>query len=96
MAPVRRPEKKCPHGRRRYQCRACGGVSFCEHARLRYQCGDCGGAAICQHWRQRAHCCDCNNFVCQIQGCPRQDLPFAGAQSLQGHMRRMHGDNPAR
>ena len=75
MTPVRRPVKKCPHGRRRYQCRACDGASFCEHARLRYQCGDCGGAAICQHWRQRAHCCDCNNFVCQIQGCPRQKKP---------------------
>ena len=112
MAPVRRPEKKCPHGRRRYQCRDCGGASFCMHGRQqhtcrdcgcaslcvherrRQQCCDCGGTAICQHRRQRAHCRDCNNFVCQIQGCPRQDLPFSGAQSLLGHMRTMHGDNP--
>ena len=60
----------------------------------RSACMNGGGAAICQHRRQRAHCRDCNNFVCQIQGCPRQGLPFSGAQSLLGHMRAMHGDNP--
>ena len=43
---------------------------------------------------QRAHCRDCCNFVCQIQGCPRQDLPFSWASSLLRHMQTMHGDNP--
>ena len=84
----------CEHGRLRYQCRNCGGASVCEHARLRPHCRDCAGASICQHRRQRVHCRDCTNFVCQIQGCPRQDLPFAGAPSLLRHMQTMHGDNP--
>ena len=39
-------------------------------------------------------CRDCTNFVCQIQGCPRQDLSFAGAPSLLRHMRTKHGNNP--
>ena len=134
MAPVRRPARKCPHGRkrpgssfcehrrlrpRRRKCggssfcvhgrrragcrehgrlrprrRECGGSSFCEHARLRHQCGECGGSSVCEHGRRRQQCRDCSNFVCQIQGCPRQDLPFAGAPSLLGHMQRRHGDNP--
>jgi len=34
----------CPHGRRRYNCKECGGSSICEHGRQRYQCKECGGA----------------------------------------------------
>ena len=130
MTRVRRPEKKCAHGRLRRQCRECGGASICEHGRQRSccrdcggasicehgrqrnHCRDCGGASICEHGRQRNHCCDCGgasvcghgrlrrrcrdctSFVCQIEGCPRQDLPFAGAPCLLGHMQTMHGDNP--
>ena len=84
----------CERGRRRHQCCDCGGTSVCEHGRLRYQCRECGGAAVCAHGRRRAHCRDCTNFVCQIEGCPWQDLPFAGASSLLKHMRTMHCDNP--
>ena len=86
--------RECERGRLRPQCRDCGGTAVCEHGRRRQQCSECGGATICQHRRQRAHCCDCSNFVCPILGCPRQDLPFSGAQSLLGHMRTMRGDNP--
>ena len=94
MAPVRRPVKKCPHGRQRARCRDCGGASFCMRGRQQHTCRDCGGVSLCQHRRQRVHCRDCGNFVCQIQDCPRQDHPFSGAQSLLRHMRTMHGDNP--
>ena len=41
----------CPHGRRRTQCKECGGASICEHGRLRFQCKECGGASICEHGR---------------------------------------------
>ena len=84
----------CEHGRQRTLCRECGGSSVCEHGRRRNHCRDCGGASICEHGRLRAHCRDCGNFACEIQGCPRQDLPFSGAQSLLRHMRAKHGDNP--
>ena len=84
----------CEHGRQRTLCRECGGSSVCEHGRRRNHCRDCGGASICEHGRLRAHCRDCGNFACEIQGCPWQDLPFSGAQSLLRHMRAKHGDNP--
>ena len=31
----------CPHGRRRRQCKECGGASICEHGRRRTQCKEC-------------------------------------------------------
>ena len=84
----------CEHGRRRAHCRECGGTSVCEHGRRRAHCRECGGSSFCVHGRRRAHCRDCSNFVCQIEGCPWQDLPFSGAQSLLKHMQTVHGDNP--
>ena len=33
----------CPHGRRRSQCKECGGTSICEHGRERSKCKECGG-----------------------------------------------------
>ena len=55
---------------------------------------DCGGSSFCGHGRRRAECRGCTSFVCQIEGCSRQDLPLAGAPSLLRHMQTMHGDNP--
>ena len=34
----------CPHGRRRYRCKECGGAGICEHGRRRSQCKDCHAA----------------------------------------------------
>ena len=31
----------CPHGRRRYQCKECGGKGICEHGRRRDTCKEC-------------------------------------------------------
>ena len=38
----------CPHGRRRTQCKDCGGGGLCEHGRqLNRNCKDCdGGKAL--------------------------------------------------
>ena len=49
----------CPHGRRRTQCKQCGGGSICEHSRQRSRCKECGGKGICEHGRQRPHCKEC-------------------------------------
>ena len=43
----------CPHGRRRFYCKECGGASICVHGRER-SCKECGGASICVHGRERA------------------------------------------
>ena len=49
----------CPHGRRRRECKECGGSSICEHGRRRYDCKDCGGKGICEHGRHRHTCKEC-------------------------------------
>ena len=60
------PSPKCKHGRRRNQCKDCGGGSICQHGRRRNQCKDCGGSGICQHGRVRSRCKDCGGSgICQ-------------------------------
>ena len=49
----------CPHGKRRYQCKECGGSGICEHDRQRHSCKECGGASICEHGRRRYRCKEC-------------------------------------
>ena len=34
----------CPHGKRRSQCKDCGGASICVHGRRRSRCKECGGS----------------------------------------------------
>ena len=84
----------CEHSRLRSYCRDCGGASYCSHGRRRNHCSDCGGGSVCRHQRLRDHCAERNNFLCEVEVCPRQGHRFSSAQSLLGHMRSMHGDNP--
>ena len=46
---------KCPHVRRRSQCRECGGRAFCAHGGLRRQCREC---VECGHGKVRAVCAE--------------------------------------
>ena len=56
----------CPHGRRRYQCKPCGGAGVCDHGRIRSQCKPCGGSKICEHGRQRHSCKPCGGAgICE-------------------------------
>ena len=45
----------CPHGKRRYRCRECGGGSICVHGRVRSICKECGGASTVSYTHLRAH-----------------------------------------
>jgi hypothetical protein len=54
-----RPRKRCQHGRYRFQCVDCGGISICEHRRQRSRCRDCKGNSFCEHERQRSTCKEC-------------------------------------
>jgi hypothetical protein len=57
---------KCPHGRRRSQCKECGGASICEHGRQRSTCKECGGASICEHDIRRDRCKECGGAsICE-------------------------------
>jgi hypothetical protein len=51
--------RACPHGRRRSQCKECGGASICEHGRIRSTCKECGGSQICEHGHRRHRCKEC-------------------------------------
>ena len=53
------PSPHCEHGRRRNQCKDCGGSGLCPHNRQRSQCKDCGGSGICEHNRRRTRCKEC-------------------------------------
>ena len=78
-----------------------GGLSAATAAAHRSASSGGGGlSAATAAARRSASMGDCDvsaataAILCQIQGCPRQDLPFSGASSLLQHMRTMHGDNP--
>ncbi len=58
--------KKCPHGRQRSRCKACGGSQICKHGRQRSQCKECGGSQICKHGRERCKCKECGGgSICE-------------------------------
>ena len=59
-------KRKCPHGKRKSQCKECGGVGICEHDRLLTDCKLCGGSQICEHNRRRRDCKLCGgSSVCE-------------------------------
>ena len=56
----------CPHGRRHYQCKECGGASICEHNREKSQCKECGGSQICEHNKRKSSCKECGGAsICE-------------------------------
>ena len=56
----------CPHGRRRSQCKECGGSGICKHGRERTRCKECGGGSICEHGRRRSRCKECGGSqICE-------------------------------
>ena len=73
----------CQHGRRRTQCKECGGSQICQHGRRRDRCKECGGSQICKHGRRRGHCKECGDYRCSQ--CNRA---FSSAQALKKHVDR--------
>jgi hypothetical protein len=78
----------CPHGRRRYQCKECGGASICEHGRIRSACKECGGASICEHGRQRPKCKECGGSGICEHGRQRYNCKECGGSQICEHGRR--------
>ena len=52
-------QPKCPHDKRKAQCRECGGSSFCEHGKQKTHCRECGGSSFCLHGKWKATCREC-------------------------------------
>lgn len=52
-------KNKCEHGRRKSQCKQCGGSQICGHNRIKTECKPCGGSQICEHGRRKSKCKQC-------------------------------------
>ena len=80
-------KKKCPHGRRKHECVACGGASICEHSKRRSSCKKCGGASICEHGRERSKCKTCGGASICEHGRERSSCRACGGASICEHDR---------
>ena len=61
-----REKTKCQQGKRRSQCKVCGGRQICQHGRERSTCKDYLGASICKHGKRRLRCRDCGGSqICE-------------------------------
>ena len=62
----KRNDKNCQHGKRKSQCKECGGSEICQHQRIRTTCVECEGSSICEHKRLRARCKECGGTsICE-------------------------------
>ena len=77
----------CPHGRRRHQCKECGGASICEYGRQRSRCKECGGTSICEHGRQRSGCKECDGSSICERGRLRHRCKECGGSQICEHGR---------
>ena len=77
----------CPHGKRRYHCKECGGAAFCEHGRERSKCKECGGASICEHGRERCRCKECGGSQMCEHGRERRYCKECGGSGICEHGR---------
>ncbi|XP_057299286.1 uncharacterized protein LOC130629926 [Hydractinia symbiolongicarpus] len=59
---------KCPHQKRRSECKECKGSQICPYERQRKQCKECKGSQICPHKKLRYRCKECKGS----QICPHQ------------------------
>ena len=78
----------CEHGRRRSECKECGGSGICEHGRRRSQCKECGGSGICEHGRVRSQCKECGGGGICEHGRLRSRCKECGGGSFCEHGRR--------
>ena len=79
----------CPHGRKRYRCKECGGAGICEHGRRRSNCKECGGSQICEHGRRRSQCKECGGSQICEHGHRRSKCKECGGSEIceHGHRR---------
>ena len=80
----------CEHGRRRSECKECGGSSICEHGRRRKQCKECGGSQICEHGRQRNTCKECGGGSICEHGRRRYYCKECGGKGICDHGKVRH------
>lgn len=80
-------KSKCDHGKRKSDCKECGGSSLCEHDRRKTQCKDCKGGSICEHGRQRVKCRECGGSAICGHNIERTKCKECGGGSICSHNR---------
>jgi hypothetical protein len=81
-------KNKCSHGRRKSQCKECGGSGICEHNRQKSQCKECGGSGICEHNRRKSRCKECGGASICPHGRQKSHCKECGGGSICKHNKR--------
>ena len=89
---------KCIHGRRKNDCKECGGSGICVHNKRKDTCKICGGSRICVHNRIKEICKECCGsgicvhdkqkrqcIECSPINCYLCNLKIAGFQNYKRH-----------
>jgi hypothetical protein len=78
---------KCEHGKRKSECKECGGSQICEHGRQKSQCKECGGASICEHGRIKSRCKECGGASICEHGRVKSNCKECGGSQICEHGR---------
>ena len=82
---------KCEHGRRKSECKECGGSQICEHGRRKTQCKECCGSSICEHDRQKSRCKECGGSqICEHGRIKTQCKECGGSQICEHNRIKSH------
>ena len=79
---------KCDHGRRKTDCKECGGSSICEHGRRKDRCKECGGSSFCEHGKRKQICKECGGSAFCEHGKRKTECKECGGSSICEHGRR--------
>ncbi len=56
----------CPHNKKKYYCKECGGSGICPHNKQKHTCVDCKGSQICEHNKNKRYCKECGGAeICE-------------------------------
>ncbi len=61
----------CPHNKRKYDCKPCGGGAWCTHGIIKRICKDCNARGRCEHDKDKKYCkvCGGRSALCKTPLC---------------------------
>ena len=75
----------CPHGKKKRNCKECGGSRFCIHEKQKTQCRECGGSSFCAHGRRKSNCKECGGASICIHSREKSKCKDCGGGSVCSH-----------
>ena len=74
----------CPHNKKKYYCKECGGAGICEHNKQKHTCVDCKGSQICEHNKNKRYCRQCGGAeICKHDKYKKQCKECKGSSICQ-------------